>query len=43
MLGSALVWIATLRVVFAMRDRGPVPSPVPSEPAPAAQASPVTT
>ena len=25
MLGSALVWIATLRVVFALRDRGPLP------------------
>jgi cytochrome c oxidase assembly protein subunit 15 len=42
MLGSALVWIATLRVVFAMRDRGPVPASGPSEPATAVESSPVT-
>ncbi|MFC6083347.1 COX15/CtaA family protein [Sphaerisporangium aureirubrum] len=28
-LGSALVWIATLRVVFMMRDRGPLGAAVP--------------
>jgi heme a synthase len=32
MLGAALVWIAALRVVFALRDRGPLPSP--NSPAP---------
>lgn len=26
-LGATLVWIATLRVLFALRDRGPVPVP----------------
>lgn len=30
MLGSALLWIAVLRVVFATRDRGPVPAAEPS-------------
>jgi cytochrome c oxidase assembly protein subunit 15 len=30
MLGSALVWIAALRVVLALRDRGPVGGPVPA-------------
>jgi hypothetical protein len=28
-LGSALVWIATLRVVFALRERGEAPATVP--------------
>lgn len=37
MLGSALMWIAALRVVFAMRDRGAAPLP---EPAPEARATP---
>ncbi|MEV0399358.1 COX15/CtaA family protein [Actinoallomurus sp. NPDC050550] len=33
-LGAALVWIATLRVVFALRDRGPMPAaPAPKPPA----------
>jgi cytochrome c oxidase assembly protein subunit 15 len=32
MFGAALVWIAALRTVFAMRDRGPVPG---TEPLPA--------
>jgi heme a synthase len=34
MLGSALMWIAVLRVLFAMRERGPVP-PTPSPTFPA--------
>jgi cytochrome c oxidase assembly protein subunit 15 len=43
MLGAALVWIAVLRVVFALRDRGPVPAgPAPAEPSPTSQGSPVT-
>jgi cytochrome c oxidase assembly protein subunit 15 len=42
MLGSALVWIATLRVVFAMRDRGPVPASGASQPATAVESSPIT-
>lgn len=39
-LGSALVWIATLRVLFALRDRGPAPAP--AEPAPAPATAPDT-
>ncbi|MCO6007897.1 COX15/CtaA family protein [Actinoallomurus purpureus] len=31
-LGAALVWIATLRVVFALRDRGAMPAPLAPEP-----------
>nr|WP_235017977.1 COX15/CtaA family protein [Thermomonospora echinospora] len=38
MLGSALLWIAVLRVVLATRDRGPLPAaepvPAPARPAP---------
>lgn len=33
MLGSALMWIAALKVVFAMRDRGPVSAVVSTAPA----------
>ncbi|MGI8332057.1 COX15/CtaA family protein [Actinomadura scrupuli] len=50
MLGAALVWIAALRVLFALRERGPVPAPPsphptpPSpDPSPAAEDSPITT
>ncbi|GLY81786.1 COX15/CtaA family protein [Actinoallomurus iriomotensis] len=44
-LGSALVWIATLRVAFALRERGPVPATTPravreSGPEPRLQVSP---
>ncbi|GLY92133.1 COX15/CtaA family protein [Actinoallomurus iriomotensis] len=44
-LGSALVWIATLRVAFALRERGPVPATTPravrkSEPEPRLPVSP---
>lgn len=39
MLGSALIWIWALRVVFAMRDRGPLAVTVP-EPAAAAAPQP---
>ncbi|GAA2452573.1 COX15/CtaA family protein [Actinomadura vinacea] len=33
MLGAALMWIAALRVVFATRDRGPMPVQAPTAPA----------
>jgi cytochrome c oxidase assembly protein subunit 15 len=43
MLGSALLWIATLRLVFALRDRGPlvVPGRPDSETRPARETRPV--
>jgi heme a synthase len=40
-LGSALVWIATLRVAFAVRERGEVPAATTTAAAPAAAAQPV--
>jgi cytochrome c oxidase assembly protein subunit 15 len=46
-LGSTLVWIATLRVVFALRDRGDIPEAAPAsqsaQSAPARDAAPAET
>ncbi|MFJ8676604.1 heme A synthase [Streptomyces sp. NPDC093589] len=45
MFGSALVWIAVLRIVLALRERGPlpvVPAPAGDEEAPAAQPAAAT-
>jgi cytochrome c oxidase assembly protein subunit 15 len=42
-LGSALVWIATLRVAFALRGRGEIPAPMPPTEVAAATARPPRT